>query len=61
MESLVKYPSQSTWETILQRPTQSVETIEAIVNEVFLAVKQKGDIAIAQYTKRFDKVDLKTL
>jgi len=61
MESLIKYPARSTWETILQRPTQSVEAIEAIVNEVFLAVKQEGDTAIAQYTKRFDKVDLKSI
>ena len=61
METLIKYPARSTWETVLQRPTQSVEAIEAIVNEVFLAVKQEGDTAIAQYTKRFDKVDLKSL
>ena len=61
MKSLIKYPARSIWESILQRPTQSVEAIEAIVNEVFLAVKQEGDTAIAQYTKRFDKVDLKTL
>ena len=61
METLIKYPARSTWETVLQRPTQSVEAIEAIVNEVFLAVKQEGDTAIAQYTKRFDMVDLKSL
>ena len=61
MKSLIKYPARSTWESILQRPTQSVEAIESIVNEVFLAVKQEGDTAIAQYTKRFDKVDLKSL
>jgi len=61
MKSLIKYPARSIWEAILQRPTQSVEAIETIVNEVFLAVKQEGDTAIAQYTKRFDKVDLKTL
>lgn len=61
MGSLIKYPPQSTWESILQRPTQSVEAIEAIVNEVFLAVKQKGDSALLQYTKKFDKVDLNSL
>ena len=56
MEAIIKYPPQSTWESILQRPTQSVEAIESIVNEVFLAVKQNGDTAIAQYTKQFDKI-----
>ena len=61
MESLIKYPPQSNWESILQRPTQSVEAIESIVNEVFLAVKQQGDTAISQYTKRFDKVNLESV
>ena len=58
MGSIFKYPNQSTWESILQRPTQSVEAIESIVNTVFLAVKQEGDSAIVQYTKQFDKIDL---
>ena len=61
MRSLIKYPARSTWEMILQRPTQSVEAIETIVDEVFLAVKQEGDAAIAKYTKQFDKVELPTL
>jgi histidinol dehydrogenase len=38
-----------------------VEAIESIVNEVFLAVKQNGDTAIAQYTKQFDKVNLESV
>jgi len=58
MASISKYPPISTWETLLQRPTQSVEAIEAIVDEVFLAVKQEGDASITHYTKRFDKVEL---
>ncbi|MDB4181079.1 histidinol dehydrogenase, partial [Flavobacteriaceae bacterium] len=61
MAIITKYPSQSTWETLLQRPTQSVAAIEAIVDEVFLAVKQEGDVAIARYTKQFDKVEVSTL
>ena len=58
MGSIFKYPNQSNWESILQRPTQSVEAIESIVNTVFLAVKQEGDSAISRYTTQFDKVDL---
>lgn len=61
MEAIIKYPPQSTWESIVQRPTQSVEAIESIVNEVFLAVKQNGDTAIAQYTKQFDMVNLESV
>ena len=58
MGSILKYPARSTWESILQRPTQSVEAVESVVNTVFSAVKQKGDAAIAKYTKEFDKADL---
>ena len=61
MKSLIKYPAQSTWESILQRPTQPVEAVESIVNEVFLAVKQEGDLAIKRYTKQFDEAELKSV
>ena len=60
MKSIIKYPAQSTWESILQRPTQSVEAVESIVNEVFLAVRQEGDLAIKRYTKQFDQAELKS-
>ena len=56
-----KYPTKETWEALLQRPTQSVEAIEAVVNEVFLAVKQEGDTAVARYTKQFDNVELDSI
>ena len=53
MAAIINYPIRDTWEQILQRPTQSVEAIEAVVNTVFLAVKQEGNTAIARYTKQF--------
>ena len=61
MSDFVKYPTKETWEALLQRPTQSVEAIEAVVNEVFLAVKQEGDTAVARYTKQFDNVELDSI
>jgi len=61
MSALIKYPVKETWEVLLQRPTQSVEAIESVVNDVFLAVKQQGDNAIARYTKQFDKVELDSI
>tara|TARA_B110000037_G_scaffold25896_1_gene30437 strand:- start:12545 stop:13843 length:1299 start_codon:yes stop_codon:yes gene_type:complete len=61
MAAIINYPIRDTWEQILQRPTQSVEAIEAVVNTVFLAVKQDGDSAIARYTKQFDKVELDSI
>ena len=61
MSAITKYPAKETWEALLQRPTQSVEAIEAVVNEVFLAVKQEGETAVARYTKQFDKVELDSI
>ena len=61
MSAITKYPAKETWEALLQRPTQSVEAIEAVVNEVFLAVKKEGDTAVARYTKQFDKVELDSI
>ncbi|MEL4308432.1 histidinol dehydrogenase [Joostella sp. CR20] len=53
-------PKRDTWEAILQRPTQTIDDIEATVNEVFVEVQQKGDAAIKKYTSLFDGVNLDT-
>ena len=53
-------PEKSTWSKLLKRPTQTVEAIEATVNEVFDAVSKNGDKAIETYTNRFDGVKLES-
>ena len=49
-------PSRENWQNILQRPTKSVEDIEAPVTEVFSEIRAKGDNAVAKYTSLFDGV-----
>ncbi|SEE41094.1 histidinol dehydrogenase [Tenacibaculum sp. MAR_2010_89] len=49
------------WESLLQRPTKSVEDIEQTVNQIFKEVKEGGDAIINKYTQVFDKVELQTL
>ena len=51
-------PDKSTWNELLQRPTQSFEALEETVLTVFRDVEQNGDSAISQYTRRFDGVDM---
>ncbi len=51
-------PERSEWESILKRPTQTVDDIEATVNNIFKEVKSDGDVAVAKYTAIFDKVTL---
>ena len=53
-------PQKSTWSELLKRPTQTVEAIEATVNEVFDDVSKNGDKAIETYTNRFDGVKLES-
>ncbi|MFD1014816.1 histidinol dehydrogenase [Winogradskyella rapida] len=55
---LYSNPDRSDWSEILKRPTQTVGDIEATVNEVFNAVAENGDLAIADYTSKFDGVVL---
>ncbi len=57
---IIENPKQKNWSTLLQRPTQSVDDIEATVNQVFKEVKQRGDLAINKYTSLFDNVDLES-
>ncbi|WP_426091179.1 histidinol dehydrogenase [Flavobacterium sp. DSR3-2] len=52
-------PKPETWSSILERPTKTVDDIEATVKEIFNEVQKKGDTAVAKYTSLFDgaKID----
>ncbi|OAB78075.1 histidinol dehydrogenase [Cochleicola gelatinilyticus] len=52
----INNPLKESWNTLLQRPTQTVDDIEATVTEIFSEVKQKGDSAVAKYTQLFDGI-----
>jgi histidinol dehydrogenase len=54
----IKYPQKQDWSEILKRPTQTVDDIEATVNQIFEDVQRNGDEAVAKYTSLFDGVEL---
>ena len=54
----IEYPNKKDWSTILQRPTQTVDDIEATVNQIFEDVQRNGDSAIEKYTSMFDGVEI---
>ena len=54
-------PKPETWSTILERPTKTVDDIEATVKGIFKEVQFKGDIAVAKYTSLFDGVAVSDL
>ena len=49
------------WASLLERPTKTVDDIEATVKEIFAAVQSKGDEAVNQYTAQFDGITLNTI
>ena len=52
-------PKAESWPSILERPTKTIDDIEATVKEIFNEVQKKGDTAVAKYTSLFDgaKID----
>ena len=54
-------PPKKDWETILKRPTQTIEAVENTVTSIFDDVKRNGDDGIKRYTAIFDGVSLDDL
>lgn len=54
-------PKKSTWESILKRPTQSIEDIENTANQIFQDVQKNGDFAVSKYTSIFDGAELDSI
>ena len=55
---IIYNPLKEDWQELLKRPTQTVEDIETIVNQVFEDVSKNGDKAVEKYTSKFDGVTL---
>ncbi|GAA4270251.1 histidinol dehydrogenase [Hyunsoonleella aestuarii] len=57
---IIKNPKREVWSQILKRPTQTVDDIEDIVNEIFIDVSKIGDEAVKRYTNKFDGISLES-
>ncbi|MFD1162198.1 histidinol dehydrogenase [Hwangdonia seohaensis] len=57
---IINNPNKNDWSEILKRPTQTVNDIEATVNQIFDDINKNGDKAIKKYTQKFDAVNLQT-
>ncbi|MEP6466326.1 MAG: histidinol dehydrogenase [Parafilimonas sp.] len=58
MMQLVKYPDKKDWQQLLQRPSQDFTSVKNIVQNILDDVKQRGNAALKDYTKQFDKIEL---
>ena len=57
----ILYPNKNDWFTLIQRPSVQSKDLNTLINQVFKKVKTQGDKAVLNYTKQFDKVNLKSL
>ena len=55
------YPLKSEWDQLIERPTASYDDLEDLVSNVFEQIRNRGDDAIFEYTKEFDKVQIHKL
>jgi histidinol dehydrogenase len=54
----IEFPLRETWSDLLKRPTNTYESIEPLVQNVFNDVRKNGDDAIKIYTEEFDGVSV---
>ncbi len=58
---IIRYPKQTDWDSIMQRPLFDTSKVDHVVNEILQNIKQHGDSAVNKYTKKFDNADIQTL
>ena len=54
-------PPKKEWSKLLERPTQTIESIETTVTAIFDDVKRNGNDGVKRYTSIFDGVELDEL
>jgi histidinol dehydrogenase len=57
----ISFPKKTSWNRLCERPAMSLESMEAIVKEVFIEVRLNGDKAVQQFTEKFDNKKLTKL
>ncbi len=54
---IIKYPAESEWLKLTQRPVMDVSALFGTVQTVLDAVRKKGDAAVIRYEAQFDKIN----
>jgi len=58
---IIKYPSESEWPALLERPVYDTTQLNDIVSGVLQSIKSRGDEAVREFELKFDQVELKDL
>ncbi len=56
--TIIEYPKREEWENITRRPEKKRDDLNAVVMEVLDNVRKRGDDAVREYERKFDKVEL---
>ncbi|PID92866.1 MAG: histidinol dehydrogenase [Bacteroidetes bacterium] len=56
--NIISHPERSKWPDLLKRPEINHCDLESGVQKIIHDVKVRGDVALAEYTRRFDGIDL---
>lgn len=56
-----KNPDKKTWQQLIQRPTLAKADLDDVVKNIISEVREKGDAALFNFAKKFDKVELNNL
>jgi histidinol dehydrogenase len=59
--NIYENPAPESWEELLKRPVFDSEYLDKAIDDIFFAVKRKGDQALIDFTRTFDGVQLDTL
>ncbi|WMJ73574.1 histidinol dehydrogenase [Cytophagaceae bacterium ABcell3] len=58
---IIEYPANSDLEKLLERPYADNTVVESAVQEVLASVKEGGDKALLEFTRRFDQAEISSL
>jgi len=58
---IIQFPEKNQWNEILARPVIDFESLSSAVATILKDVKNRGDEALREYTRKFDKVELEDI
>lgn len=59
--NIIKYPAESEWQKIVERPHIELKELFGTVNKVLDDIRTEGEAAVIRYEEKFDKVRLASL
>jgi histidinol dehydrogenase len=58
---IIRYPEKSDWNALLKRPVLDNRDVDKQVMPILEDVRQRGDQALIEYTRKFDKAEVTSL